>query len=187
MNSQSLQYTARRKPDRTARIIADGRHHENLHYDFSEFFLLEQGTVLENLFDYWSRQEGAVPAKFSPEIDMPEFGSAVTACLNVTASDPMDFWMNKHRVCEKTGRGADISGQPIKGLSWLNYAAELSSEYNLCRHTGVPDYSEVHQRIDGIESHFTRLMLPISRNPSERVTDIFVCVSHLRENMRIET
>lgn len=186
MHKDSLENAATRQPDLSARIISSHGHHESLQYDFKDFFLLESGTDLEHLFDYWSQQEGAVPTHFSPEIDLPLFSGAVTACIGVSSPDPMEFWPKEHRVCQETGRGTGLSGQPAKGHPWRQYAAAVTTEYNFCRHSGMPEYSEIHQSIGGIESHFTRLLLPVSRDPNGNVTDLYACIRHLRQNKRVK-
>lgn len=162
-------------------------------YSIENFLQLESGQggeadrSLEQIFDYWSQQEGAVPSHFSPHDDLVVSSEVIRAVIDVRAENPMDFIMADHKVCSITGRASGWRGMPLGKLgAWHEYIRVRAAQYNLCRHTGVPAFYEIRHQVAGIESHFVVLLLPVSNRASGKTERIHSCVRRLSENQLVE-
>lgn len=162
-------------------------------YSIESFLQLESGRggegdrSLERIFDYWSQQEGAVPSHFSPHDDIAGSSEAIRAIIDVRAENPMDFVMADHKVCFVTGRASGWRGMPLGKLGvWQEYSRVRASQYNLCRHTGVPAFYEIRHQVAGIESHFVVLLLPVSNKVNGKTEHIHSCVRRLSENQVVK-
>ncbi len=182
MEIKSFNNGARSRPQISSRISMEYGEHLSLSYNIDDFLIFEDGQPLAEIFDYWSQQEGTVPSHWAPEMDLPQIFGHVSACIDVSATDPAYFRIVSHRICPLTGRGAGWGDILLKDIGWSEYATSLAADYTFCRRSQIPEFHEIKQKIGAISSRYNRLILPVSDTPNGKVTKLYTCIQNLAQN-----
>lgn len=158
-------------------------------YSIGDFLILEQGTRLRQVYEYWLRlpqNEFGLPdeAMCCPADGLPDATGLLGSWIDTRAEDPMDFIIREHSANKFPGYGVELSDQPLSKFPDPLHAFSCAAEYLFCKADRKPVYHEIQQITGGIRRHYTRIMLPFDGGDGI-VSRVHYAVRHIMPPRRL--
>ena len=142
--------------------------------DFDTVFDVEVSGELSALHEIWKEAPHRNGVRFDNFVSrigsLPVEMQPYTCVVDVTAADPQNFFMRKHR--NRSGF-PDYNRRCLREIESIMNKNSILKEYTIAKERARPQYSEIHQWVGRKSRHYTRLILPLRDMQGQITTLVF--------------